>query len=134
MILHRAILGSLERFIGVYLEHVGGQLPTWLHPEQVVILNVTDRANEACENLLSELRAHQVRVNFDRRSEKLNYKIREAQLQKVPYMIIVGDKEAQSGLVSVRTRNGRQLNDLDKTQFLTTLNNEISSRSFHSLF
>jgi threonyl-tRNA synthetase len=134
VMLHRAILGSLERFIGVYLEHVGGQLPLWLHPEQVVILNVTDRVNEACESLLTELREQGVRASFDRRSEKLNYKIREAQIQKVPYMVIMGDKEAQSGLISLRTRSGRQINDLEKKQFITTLSNEISTRSFHSLF
>jgi threonyl-tRNA synthetase len=114
VMLHRAILGSLERFIGVYLEHVAGHLPTWLSPVQVSILNVTDRVNSFCESLENELRDLQVRVEFDRRNEKLNYKIREAQLQKIPFMLIIGDKEAEQGTVSVRLRDGTMLNNLNK--------------------
>ncbi|MBC7742342.1 MAG: threonine--tRNA ligase, partial [Bdellovibrionaceae bacterium] len=96
IMLHRAVLGSLERFISVYLEHTAGHMPPWLSPTQVTILNVTDRVNGFCEKIEAELKEQFVRVDFDRRNEKLNFKIREAQLKKSPYMIIVGDKEAEA--------------------------------------
>lgn len=128
VMLHRAILGSLERFIGVYLEHTSGHLPPWLCPLQVMILNVTDRVNPFCENLQGKLKAQGVRVDFDRRNEKLNFKIREAQLQQVPYMIIVGDKEAEQGTVSLRLRNGTMMNDLEMNKVIDMIKNEISTR------
>ena len=134
VILHRAILGSLERFIGVYLEHTGGHLPTWLAPTQVVILNVTDRVNEYCESIQKKLFEQAVRVEFDRKNEKLNYKIREAQLQKIPYMIIVGDQEAQSQKISVRLSSGKNVNGLDLDQFTNQLVQEIRTRKFSSTF
>ena len=112
VMLHRAVLGSLERFIGVYLEHTAGHLPVWLSPVQVTILNVTDRVNEFCEKVQTHLRSHEIRVEFDRRNEKLNFKIREAQLQKVPFMIIVGDKEAEAGTVSIRLSDGSLHNSI----------------------
>jgi threonyl-tRNA synthetase len=106
IMLHRAVLGSLERFISVYLEHTAGHLPPWMSPNQVTILNVTDRVNEFCEQIEKDLRSNEVRVEFDRRNEKLNFKIREAQLRKTPYMLIIGDKEAEQKSVSVRLRDG----------------------------
>lgn len=106
IILHRAILGSLERFISVYLEHTAGHLPPWLAPTQVVILNVTDRVNAFCEQIEKDLKSGGLRVERDQRSEKLNYKIREAQLRKIPFMIIIGDREADQGTVSVRLSTG----------------------------
>jgi threonyl-tRNA synthetase len=106
------VLGSLERFIGVYLEHTAGHLPVWLSPTQVVLLNVTDRVNPFCEKLETHLRENFIRVEFDRRNEKLNFKIREAQLKKVPYMLIIGDKEAEAGTVSIRLSNGSLYNNL----------------------
>lgn len=112
VMLHRAILGSLERFIGVYLEHTAGHLPVWMAPTQVTILNVTDRVNEFCEKVQSHLHQNEIRVEFDRRNEKLNFKIREAQLMKVPYMIIVGDKEAEAGTVSIRLSDGSMHNNI----------------------
>ncbi|MCE3010909.1 MAG: threonine--tRNA ligase [Proteobacteria bacterium] len=128
IMLHRAILGSLERFIGVYLEHTAGHLPTWLAPTQVQILNVTDRVNGFCEELLGDLRSQGVRVEFDRRNEKLNFKIREAQIGKVPFMIIVGDKEAEKRSVSVRLRTGQQINDLGYEQVIQMIVNNIKER------
>ncbi|MFN7454917.1 MAG: His/Gly/Thr/Pro-type tRNA ligase C-terminal domain-containing protein, partial [Pseudobdellovibrionaceae bacterium] len=128
IMLHRAILGSLERFIGVYLEHTAGHLPTWLAPTQVQILNVTDRVNGFCEELLNDLRQQGVRVEFDRRNEKLNFKIREAQMGKVPFMIIVGDKEAEKRSVSVRLRTGQQINDLGYEQVIQMIVNNIKER------
>lgn len=112
VMLHRAVLGSLERFISVYLEHTAGHLPPWLNPTQVVILNVTDRVNEFCEQVAAELKQAGVRVEFDRRNEKLNFKIRESQLKKVSYMLIVGDKEAEQKSVSVRLRDGSMHNNI----------------------
>ncbi len=121
VMLHRAILGSLERFIGVYIEHTSGHLPTWLAPIQVSILNVTDRVNEFCEKLEKQWHHAGVRVQFDRRNEKLNFKIREAQLQKIPYMIIIGDKESELGQVSVRLRNGQTIQELSVDKFTEVL-------------
>lgn len=128
VMLHRAILGSLERFIGVYLEHTGGHLPTWMAPVQVIILNVTDRVNEYCEKLQANLFKEGVRVEFDRKNEKLNYKIREAQMQKIPYMIIVGDQEAQNNKISVRLRDGTNVNGIEADHFIQTLVQSIRAR------
>lgn len=128
VMLHRAILGSLERFIGVYLEHTAGHLPTWLSPIQVSILNVTDRVNVFCEEVQKLLEEKGVRVEFDRRNEKLNFKIREAQLQKTPYMIIVGDKEAEMRQVSIRLRTGENINNLTVDQMINMICGDIQSR------
>lgn len=128
VMIHRAILGSLERFIGVYLEHTAAHLPPWLSPLQVQILNVTDRVNEYCEGILRELKADKIRVEFDRRNEKLNFKIREAQIQQIPYMVIVGDKEMEKGTVSLRLRDGRMINDLTKDQMIHMIKTEIITR------
>lgn len=128
VMLHRAILGSLERFIGVYLEHMAGHLPTWMSPTQAIILNVTDRVNESAEAILAGLKERGVRAEFDRRSEKLNFKIREAQLQKIPYMVILGDKEAETGQVSIRLRDGRMINGLSLDAFYKMIETDIQSR------
>lgn len=132
VMLHRAVLGSLERFIGVYLEHTAGHLPPWLSPIQVAILNVTDRVNEFCEELQGQLKGMGVRVEFDRRNEKLNYKIREAQMQKIPYMVIVGDKEAETKTLSLRLRDGSEHKGLDVEQFLKLVENDIKTRQLQS--
>ncbi len=134
VMLHRAVLGSLERFIGVYLEHTAGHLPTWLSPVQAVILNVTDRVNDYCEKIQRTLFEQGVRVEFDRKNEKLNYKIREAQMQKIPYMIIVGDQESQNNKISVRLRDGQNINGLDLESFVTQLVQEIRTRQFSTTF
>jgi threonyl-tRNA synthetase len=128
VMLHRAILGSLERFIGVYLEHTAGHLPPWLAPVQVSILNVTDRVNPFCEEIMTALKADKVRVEFDRRNEKLNYKIREAQLQKVPYMIIVGDKEAEAKTVSLRLRDGSEHKNIPMSEVTGMIVKDIKDR------
>jgi len=128
VMLHRAILGSIERFIGVYLEHTAGHLPTWLAPVQVMVLNVTDRVNPFCEKLLASFQQEKLRAEFDRRSEKLNFKIREAQILKVPYMIIVGDKEAEAQRVSVRLRSGAMINDISIEDMMKMIKEDISNR------
>lgn len=132
VMLHRAVLGSLERFIGVYLEHTAGHLPPWLSPVQVAILNVTDRVNTFCEEIQNLLKEKEVRVEFDRRSEKLNYKIREAQLQKIPYMIIVGDKEAESRTVSLRLRDGSEHKGITIDDLMKTILTDIKERQLQS--
>ena len=133
VMLHRAILGSLERFIGVYLEHTAGHLPLWLSPNQVTILNVTDRVNEHCEKIQSMMRAKGLRVEFDRRNEKLNFKIREAQMAKMPYMIIIGDKEAEMGELSLRTKSGKIVNNLKLETVIDQLVSEVKTRALKGI-
>lgn len=128
IMLHRAVLGSLERFISVYLEHTAGNLPTWLSPTQVTILNITDRVNDFCEKIQTDLRAGNARVEFDRRNEKLNFKIREAQMKKSPYMIIVGDKEAEAQTVSIRLRDGTLHNNIPWVTACAMILENIKSR------
>ena len=108
VMIHRAMLGSLERFFGVYLEHVAGKLPTWLAPVQVAILAIADRHHAWAQEVAAALRAQGVRAHADLRSEKLGAKIREATLQRVPYMLVVGDKEAEARTVAARSRDGQQ--------------------------
>lgn len=132
VMLHRAILGSLERFIGVYLEHTAGHLPPWLAPTQVMILNITDRVNEFCGELQKMFKDNQVRVEFDNRNEQLKFKIREAQLQKVPYMVIVGDKEAESKTVSLRLRDGSEHKGITVDELLKLITTDINERKLQS--
>lgn len=133
IMLHRAILGSLERFIGIYLEHTGGKLPTWLAPTQVVLMNVTDKQDVYANECLRTLRAQGVRVEYDARNEKLGYKIREAQLRKVPYMLVIGDQEVQNRTVTVRLQDGRNINGLPFDEFTSILTHELKTRSLQSL-
>ena len=132
VMIHRAILGSFERFLGVYLEHTAGRLATWLSPVQVKILNVTSHQEEYCKKLKELLIEQKVRVEFDDRNEKLGFKIREAQLQKVPYMFIIGDKECEANNVSVRLPNGEMLYGLDFEEFCKKLFSEIKLRELNS--
>lgn len=134
VVLHRAILGTLERFIGIYIEHCAGRFPLWLAPQQVVILNVTDRQDEYCRDLLAQLKALGLRVHYDHRNEKLGYKIREAQLQQVPYMLIIGDKELEQRTVSVRLRNGQMVNFMNIDEFKQKMLSEYKTKSLASLF
>jgi threonyl-tRNA synthetase len=107
VMIHRAILGSLERFYGVMLEHFGGDLPPWLAPEQARVLPITDAVNEYAERVAAELKARGLRADIDRRSEKLGYKIRDGETMKVPCLLVVGQREADDGTVSLRLRHGR---------------------------
>jgi len=117
LIIHRAPLSTHERLIGFLLEHYGGAFPVWLAPVQAVIIPVTDGHVEYAEKLDKELKEIGIRVKVDSRSDRMNYKIREAQLGRVPYMLIVGDKEVSGGTVSVRLRNGEQKNNLSLDEF-----------------
>jgi threonyl-tRNA synthetase len=133
VMLHRAILGSLERFIGIYIEHCAGHFPTWMAPRQVAILNVTDRQNGYCEEIAALLKSKGLRAEWDRRSEKLGYKIREAQMMKLPYMLIIGDQEVEKRTVSVRLKNGSQISGLPLDEFVATLTKEVKERSLENL-
>jgi threonyl-tRNA synthetase len=129
VMIHRVVLGSMERFLGALIEHYGGAFPLWISPVQVMLLPIADRhaayANQVAEQLLSQ----DIRVEVDNRREKINLKIREAQLQKIPYMLIVGDKEQQQSTVAVRSRSGGDLGVSDLKNFLEKLKKEIDSRS-----
>ena len=117
IMIHRALMGSLERFIGVLIEHYAGVFPLWFAPVQARILNITDDQADYCQDLFDELRKAGLRVEKDLRNEKLNYKIREAQMAKIPYMLIVGDKEKESKTVTVRLRNGKNLPPMSIAEF-----------------
>ena len=132
VMLHRAILGSLERFIGVYLEHTAGRLPTWLAPEQVVIMNLNDSQLDYCHALLKELKAQGIRAKVDARSESLKFKIREAQLNQIPYMLTIGDKEVTAESVSVRLRTGETKYGISKQEFIEGLLSEVRDRALIS--
>ena len=133
LMLHRAVLGTLERFIGIYIEHTDGRFPLWLCPTQVAILNLTDRQADYCKELKAKLDKVKVRAVVDDRNEKLGYKIRENQLQKVPYMLIVGDKEQEQGKVSVRLKDGTTTDPMDMEQFLVMVQKEIDTKSLTNL-
>ena len=127
VMLHRAILGSFERFIGVLIEHYAGAMPTWLAPEQVVLLNITDKQAAYCEEVKESLKNKGFRVISDLRNEKIGFKIREHTIQKVPYLVVVGDKEVESKTLAVRTRAGEDLGVMSLDEFSDRLNTEIAS-------
>lgn len=131
VMLHRAILGSLERFIGLYIEHTGGHFPLWMAPTQAIVLNVTDRQLDYCQHLTSSLKKLGVRVKQDSRNEKLGFKIREAQMMKVPVMLIIGDKEKDSDMVSIRLSNGSTLESVPKDRFLNKISQDLKERRTH---
>ena len=129
VMIHRAAFGSIERFIGVITEHFAGAFPTWLAPEQVRVLPITDRAADASRQAQAALAARGVRVECDLRNEKIGYKIREAQVQKVPYMLVLGDKEVAEGLVSVRSRRDGDLGTMTLDAFAEKLLEEIRTKA-----
>ena len=128
VMLHRAILGSLERFIGILIEHYAGALPLWLAPVQAVILNITDRQAEYAREIEESLINQGLRVKSDLRNEKIGYKIREHTIQRVPYLLVVGDREIETSTVAVRTREGKDLGSLKRDRLSEGLAVEIASR------
>jgi threonyl-tRNA synthetase len=124
VMLHRVILGSIERFMGVLIEHYAGAFPTWLAPVQAIVLTITDKHQVFAEEVVKKLIAHSIRVEKDFRNESLKLKIREAQLQKIPYMLVIGDKEAASGGVSPRTRSGADLKLMPLDDFISSIAEE----------
>jgi len=129
VMLHRAIVGSLERFIGILIEETEGAFPVWLAPEQVVIMNITDRQADYCSDLAKTLNSNGFRAKLDLRNEKIGFKIREHTLQRVPYMIVVGDKEVEQQQVAVRTRAGEDLGVMSVSDFEDLLQKEVARRS-----
>ncbi len=128
VVIHRAIFGSFERFIGILIEHFAGAFPLWLAPIQVTVLPIADRQLEYAERVLEQVAAAGLRVTLDRRVEKIGYKIREAQLQKVPYMLVIGDREVAEGTVSVRTRAGGDQGGSPVDAFVTSARDEVARR------
>ncbi len=128
VMIHRVVLGSIERFIGVITEHFAGAFPLWLSPVQVKVLPVTDRAHEYAKALVSQLTDADIRAEGDYRSEKLGHKIREAQMQKIPYMLVVGDRDMENGTVSVRTRTGADLGAMSIADFIAKCRHEIDTK------
>ena len=118
---HRAILGSMERFLGVLIEHYGGAFPLWLAPVQAVLIPIADRHIEYCESVAATLASAGFRVEVDTRGERMGQKIRTAQMQKVPYMLVAGDREAEANAVAVRNRDGDDLGAIALDEFITKL-------------
>jgi threonyl-tRNA synthetase len=128
VMLHRAIVGSMERFIGILIEHYAGAFPLWLAPEQVVVMNITERQAAYAQSVKEHLSKQGFRVLADLRNEKISYKIREHSLQKLPYQLVVGDKEMQAGTVAVRTRSGEDLGAMSLDAFTARLRSEASAQ------
>ena len=133
VMLHRAILGSLERFIGILLEHFAGALPPWLAPVQAVVLSITDAQQDYAVEVEKQLKSKGIRVESDLRNEKIGFKIREHTLQRIPYLVVVGKREAQDGTVAVRTRKGEDLGAMSLKSFGDRLVAEIASRGINFL-
>ena len=125
VMIHRAILGSLERFIGILIEQYAGAMPPWLAPTQAIVLNITDKQSEYCEKTVKSLKKLGFRVKSDLRNEKIGFKIREHTLNKVPFLIVVGDKEVENDVIAVRSRKGDDLGKMSLEAFAQLLDNEI---------
>jgi threonyl-tRNA synthetase len=128
IMIHRALMGSLERFFGVLIEHYAGAFPTWLAPVQAMVMTITDRHIPYADTVVERLRSAGFRAEADRRNEKIGYKIREAQMQKVPYMLIIGDKEMDKEGVTVRKRSGEDLGFMDMDGFISIVKEECSQK------
>jgi len=127
--IHRVVFGSIERFIGIITEHFAGAFPTWLAPVQVKVIPISEKHTAYAAEVLSKLEARGIRAEADTRNEKMGYKIREAQLQKIPYMLVVGDKEAEAGTVSLRSRNNGDEGTVSIDEFIARICEETESRS-----
>jgi threonyl-tRNA synthetase len=128
VVMHRAIFGSFERFIAILIEHYAGAFPLWLAPVQVRVLPIADRHAEYARSVRDALAAADLRVELDERQEKIGYKIREAQLQKIPYMLVVGDREVAEGTVSVRSRSGGDRGSRRVDEFVAQAVAEIAAK------
>ncbi len=128
-VVHRALLGSMERFLGVLIEHYGGAFPLWLAPVQAVVIPIADRHNDYAQSVADDLRAEGLRADLDSRGERMQAKIRDAQLQKVPYMLVVGDREQEAQAVAVRQRDGSDLGAIPLVQLIDRLKDEAASKS-----
>jgi threonyl-tRNA synthetase len=129
IMIHTVAFGSIERFIGILTEHFAGAFPLWLAPVQVIVMPITDRCREYAEKAAAQLADAGLRVETDFRSEKIGYKIREAQMQKIPYMLVLGDKEAETGTVTVRKRSDGDQGTMNLDDFIMALKTENETRS-----
>jgi threonyl-tRNA synthetase len=129
VMLHRAILGSLERFIGILIEHYAGAMPVWLSPVQAVVMNITDKQADYVNQVAKSLNDQGFRVETDLRNEKIGFKIREHTLQRVPYLLVVGDREMENGSVAVRTRAGEDLGSMQVGEFAQQIAEAIAARA-----
>ena len=127
--IHRVIYGTLERFIGVLTEHIQGKFPTWLAPVQATVITISKESSEYGQKVYKEIRASKMRVVLDDSDKTLEYKIRDATLQKVPYLIVIGKKEAEKGTITVRSRSGAQKHDVKVAEFVANIKKEIEDRS-----
>ena len=128
IMIHRVVLGSIERFIGVITEHFAGAFPTWLAPEQVRVMPMTDRNVPCSQEVVKQLTDSGFRVTMDDRNEKIGYKIREAQVHKVPYMIVIGDKDEEKGIISVRERKTGETTPMELSEFIEKLTYEVKEK------
>ena len=128
IMIHRALMGSLERFFGVLIEHYAGAFPTWLAPVQAMVMTITDKHIPYADGVLEKLRKAGIRAEIDKRNEKIGYKIREAQMQKVPYMLVIGDKEMESEGVAVRKRSGEDLGFMEIDGFIAMIKEECMQK------
>ena len=128
VMIHRAILGSFERFIGILIEHHGGSLPVWLSPIQAQILNITDKHVQYSKKIRDLLQKSGFRAQSDLRNEKITYKIRDHSMHKIPYLLVVGDKESKSKTISVRARGGKDLGEMPLENFVKKIIKEIESK------
>lgn len=128
IMIHRVIFGSIERFIGILTEHYAGAFPLWLAPQQVVILPISEAFQASAEKIKEDLQAANIRASVDKRNEKIGYKIRQAQLKKIPYMLVIGEKEVSSNTVSVRSRKNGDLGSMSLAEFISTLKEEIENK------
>ena len=129
VMLHRAIVGSLERFIGILIEEHAGALPIWLAPVQVSVLNITDAQADYCREITKTLQNQGLRVQLDLKNEKITYKIREHSMQKVPYLLVVGDKEKDAGAVAVRARGNKDLGVMSLEAFASQIASDIAQKA-----
>lgn len=128
VMLHRAILGSFERFIGILIENYAGFFPPWLAPTQAVVMNITDKQADACQAVVAKLKDAGLRAINDLRNEKIGFKIRERTLERIPFMLVMGDKEVENGTVNVRTREGNNLGSMPVDEFITLINDAIAQK------
>ena len=129
IMIHRVVFGSIERFIGILIEHYAGRFPVWLSPVQVKVLSVSEKSRDYANSVYARLRSAGIRVEIDNRDEKIGYKIREAQLEKVPYMLVIGEKETENGNIAVRSRDGGDLGSMDTEAFVAKVLKETAERS-----
>ena len=130
--IHRALLGSIERFMGILIEHYAGSFPTWLAPVQTAVIPVSQNYFDYGKKIVEELNANNIICELDERNEKIGYKIRDWETQKVPYMLIVGEKEKESGTVSVRQHKVGDKGSVPVSEFISSILNEINNRVNHN--